>query len=549
MDFPAFCTNCGQPTSSASNFCTSCGAALKATTSAPAPVTLNLDVLTGLARQLRSLALRRRRLLLSLLAVALLSGSAYVWYEKRMSDEGIPISFTEANSWLYENATERRESPAAPVSLSVEDEHNGAIQAIPGEVVVVFDGTPEVQNVRKVFRELGGRIIARLPAVGAYLVRTGRGKELNFTKRIRGAGDIVMYAEPNAAFKLVGVTVVDQFSSAGDHGKQVRAVVEAHGGKTTKTINADVSGGPSAWLYLNAIGKAASDRTPGEPLLINLSAGGQTASEEIRMLRTVASAIHLIPEERRENLVISIAAGNSRLDLEPVLDAVRSDPRMGSVMRDHILIVTTDQTNARLGDFANRVRSTSGDPDVVTIDNLEAQNGTSFAAPAAIGRIDEIIRETGVTASQAIAGVKQIAEGTRGLKTATGQPIKEARVDEATKAIKWAKDANANSAFEINEGVDKAQALVKARGEPFVGDISFTSVGGHTVAVVSPQVAGVSIHRTVSGTDNYYAADVQVTNERGQVSFGIPRARSGVVDTITVTAVQSQRSRQTRFTW
>jgi hypothetical protein len=79
--------------------------------------------------------------------------------------------------------------------------------------------------------------------------------------------------------------------------------------------------------------------------------------------------------------------------------------------------------------------------------------------------------------------------------------------------------------------------------------IRFNQVGGATVAVVSPAIAGVSILYTVSGTDRYYASKTLSTDASGSVSFTIPPARPGVRDTISASAVLSGRTAGTTFVW
>ena len=67
--------------------------------------------------------------------------------------------------------------------------------------------------------------------------------------------------------------------------------------------------------------------------------------------------------------------------------------------------------------------------------------------------------------------------------------------------------------------------------------------------MISPPVAGVSILYTVSGTDTYYDSKTLQTDASGSVSFAIPRARPGVRDTISASAVLSGRTAGTTFVW
>ena len=125
---------------------------------------------------------------------------------------------------------------------------------------------------------------------------------------------------------------------------------------------------------------------------------------------------------------------------------------------------------------------------------------------------------------------------------------------QAKQAVQLAERTNAHGVFILNEGIDKARALKDASGTDVAAaahivSIRFNRVGGATVAVVSPAIAGVSILYTVSGTDTYYASKTLPTDGSGSVSFTIPRARPGVRDTISASAVLSGRTAGTTFVW
>lgn len=134
--------------------------------------------------------------------------------------------------------------------------------------------------------------------------------------------------------------------------------------------------------------------------------------------------------------------------------------------------------------------------------------------------------------------------------------MQRAQVDlpTATQALHLARRTNANGAFVLREGVDKANAIglagrVDAPGAVLVSGIDFTRVGGITAAGVSPKVRGVSVQYTVSGTDGYYDSRTLQTDEAGTVWFRIPRARPAVRDTISVSAVLSGVTASTTFVW
>ena len=125
---------------------------------------------------------------------------------------------------------------------------------------------------------------------------------------------------------------------------------------------------------------------------------------------------------------------------------------------------------------------------------------------------------------------------------------------QAAQAIKLARITNANGEVVFAEAVDKAKTIKRvaeadSREAVDVIDIRFISVGGTTAAVITPMHRAVTVQYTVSGTDTYYDSRAMQTDSSGSVSFLIPRARSGVIDTISVSAVLSGVTAATKFTW
>jgi len=125
---------------------------------------------------------------------------------------------------------------------------------------------------------------------------------------------------------------------------------------------------------------------------------------------------------------------------------------------------------------------------------------------------------------------------------------------QAVRAIELARLTNARGQVILSEAIDKANTI-KAAGatdSPValkVRSIAFTAVGGETRAVINPAVSGVSVQRTVSGTDGYYMSTTQQTDAAGQVSFNIPRAKPTVVDTISVSVVLNGKTAKTTYIW
>lgn len=125
---------------------------------------------------------------------------------------------------------------------------------------------------------------------------------------------------------------------------------------------------------------------------------------------------------------------------------------------------------------------------------------------------------------------------------------------QAKAAVQLAQRTNAHGLFVLEEGLDKANTLKVASGTDVpaaarVTAIRFDKVGGATAAIISPAIPGVTILYTVSGTDRYYDSQRLQTSPEGAVTFKIPRARPGVRDTISVSAVLSERTASTTFVW
>jgi hypothetical protein len=153
------------------------------------------------------------------------------------------------------------------------------------------------------------------------------------------------------------------------------------------------------------------------------------------------------------------------------------------------------------------------------------------------------------TALVAVVYSGQIHKAIAVMDRTTGVSLLQAKA-----AVQLAQRTNAHGLFVLKEGVDKANTLKAASGTDVpaaarVTAIRFDKVGGATAAIVSPAIPGVTILYTVSGTDGYYDSQRLQTNPEGTVTFKIPPARRGVRDTISVSAVLSERTASTTFVW
>jgi len=221
----------------------------------------------------------------------------------------------------------------------------------------------------------------------------------------------------------------------------------------------------------------------------------------------------MLPEALRSQLVVTQSAGNCNMDIQPALDRIKSDPTLAKVLRENFGLFATTLTGAPNAQFPTGAFSNHapGDRDVMTLNNPAAAQGTSFAAPAGLAFLEQIVDQVGVTPAQALL------------------------------AAKTAEETNATGQLVLDEALDKAWAILDAAasdppGAQSVTAITLTSLGTTTSAVITPQIEGVTVQYTVSGTDGYYDSGTLTTNASGAVSFFIPSGADGVRDRISVTA-------------
>jgi len=416
----------------------------------------------------------------------------------------------------------------------------------PGQVLLFVDSGVDATTAHGIVAAHGGTILAQVPRAHYYLVGVTAGNEQAFMTSALSESR-VLYALPNLSVTDQGTTVVERDCSSSHATKVKTEYTSVAGGTAPPCIN-----GPTVDLAVFAIYEAAGTGG-GAGTFINLSAGpnpsvdyrfydidgdGSATEQDQSMfqenwktvLRSELGAIASIPDSHRANLVMTIATGNSNMPLSPMLEDIRQDPRLATVLRNNVTLVTTERAGAPsaqypTGDFAN---DAPDDPDVVAVNNPAAVDGTSFAAPSLLG---------GMVNTIAI------------VRALTGAPTETVK-----KAVQLAVKTNANHQVVESEVEDKTNAILDAEStDPAnastVTTITFISVGHTTAALVSPPLAGVSVQFTVSGTDGYYNSGTLQTNTAGSVSFLIPPGASGVRDTISVSALLSGAVRVTQFTW
>ena len=329
----------------------------------------------------------------------------------------IILSSTNIASDPFANAV--RYPGPAPTPGNVTFKHDGiatTVSAFPGQVQVVFDTPIPVTTARSFLQGLGGTILAQIPGVGYYLVGVTVGQESAYIDNVRKNTSVYL-AFPHLAglYGAAGATVVDDCD--GSHGAAVQKVLTDRG----VTINAcrdDGDSRPISTWTIWETEKEINDRKT-EPALINISSyqgltdgadwEEQTPALQRRALveyaydrKSLLKTISQMPLFYRDNLVITLCAGNNHMPLDSILGEIMADPALAGVLRNNVLIV-----GSKGQDFSNYASLFLDD--FAWVSNPESANGTSFAAPYALALISKIMDQRGVTASEALQIAKQAA--------------------------------------------------------------------------------------------------------------------------------------------
>ncbi|MBK8659887.1 MAG: hypothetical protein IPN22_13715 [Bacteroidetes bacterium] len=117
-------------------------------------------------------------------------------------------------------------------------------------------------------------------------------------------------------------------------------------------------------------------------------------------MTNVLMSVAALRDEYRQNLVITIAAGNENFDLTGMMELLRQRPRIANILRDNVLIVSTEKIQGIHANYAYN------DPDVVVLNNDSAYMGSSLATPCAMGYIQDIVNTQGVSPREALQAMK-----------------------------------------------------------------------------------------------------------------------------------------------
>jgi hypothetical protein len=343
---------------------------------------------------------------------------------------------------LLKNATNYVGSYPTPSAVSYisSDGQPTTLNAYPGQVQVFFNMPVDEAYAKRVIMSNDGTVLAKIPSLGYYLVGVASGSEGNFIasvmldKRVSLAlPNIPATAKQEVVYidetwiteeKAVplnvkpGIIPLDYFIN-NDHGPKVIKAVKKGGGSVGSAVHIgiDATGITSSDKVATAIAAVVAGNNiynPGQPTLIDLSSGGggdkdytllspkeqKEAKESWKnFVRGVLAGIAALSPPLRDNLVLTQSAGNENMPIGGLLKELRSDPKLKDVMENNYLVVGTT-----LGGFSNH---DSTDPDMAIMNNDMARDGTSFAAPAALAIIQQVMKQTGVNAKQALKAAKQ----------------------------------------------------------------------------------------------------------------------------------------------
>jgi hypothetical protein len=296
------------------------------------------------------------------------------------------------------------------------------IEAYPGMVTVFFKPSVTEEQSSTIISDLGGTVLSKIPSVGYYLVEVGISSVGGFINAMQSESK-VEYACPNVVSHYCGNAIILDGCGSGipfieEHAKRVALNFGGCGGKAESCSNISSNyGAPVVDLILHSFMQAIQNTKTGN-ILINISSSGgygdgswsnQNNEEQQKALldwyyfmRNILKIIGSLDESYRSRLIVTVASGNGDMPISGMIKQLRINPMYSEVLDENVLIVSNKAkaSDAGYGNYAEE------DPDVVVLDNPDAYEGTSFAAPCALGIIQDILETMGVSTAEALEAVK-----------------------------------------------------------------------------------------------------------------------------------------------
>lgn len=297
------------------------------------------------------------------------------------------------------------------------------VTVFPGQIIAFFNKSINEIEATRIITSNGGTILEKVPLVGYYFIQTQPAQATKFITALQ-KNDSVALVMPNIAGYPKSKTAIFDYCDT-DHGRKVLETLSSCGGTFDECVNVlqrDENSSvtkdyTSSSKVIRGILNEANENKDGSTL-INLSSNGgldnymdfstsSASNKEIgkygwyKFMEGVLMTIAALPEELRKNLVITIAAGNENMPIEDILATLRERNRIADILTKNVLIVSTSMLATPGANYA------LNDPDVVVMNNDSAINGTSLAAPCAMGMLQSVMAEKGISAREALTLVKQ----------------------------------------------------------------------------------------------------------------------------------------------
>lgn len=296
-----------------------------------------------------------------------------------------------------------------------------ADSAYSGQVLVFFH-TPVIdKTATDLIVAKGGTVLGKVPNAGFYFVGVPSGGEGTFISSMK-LNQAIHDALPHvvARYMSTGVSYIDGCKLS--HGNQVNCVIQGalhEYASPNCRDDDDGDGKPMVKKTIENIYKTVSEANGGNAVINISSFGGfsngtdynqvdSTRKAEIisrarSYLYAILTPIAELPEYYRENLVITLCAGNDNTPLTEILDQIRTDVTLANVLKNNVLIVGANEA------VFHGSNDAPNDPDFANMKSVyscDMSIGTSFAAPLAAAYITNLINDLGITAKQALNAVK-----------------------------------------------------------------------------------------------------------------------------------------------
>jgi hypothetical protein len=95
------------------------------------------------------------------------------------------------------------------------DGQQGEIEIIAGRVLVLFTQFVSETSAENLIAINSGRVIARIPSVGFYVVEVGPGSEMEFITRMRSE-ETVLFVNPDLPLKPTSVLILNEWDGIFD---------------------------------------------------------------------------------------------------------------------------------------------------------------------------------------------------------------------------------------------------------------------------------------------------------------------------------------------